>query len=276
MSVEIENLTPNAPDALARRAVTTPYFAARTANRLRKIVGESIRGLDFAPAGACERALEALTQFPDLYETRPVRDNRGGSGYNDSLWIFIIACSLQPEWIVESGVHKGHSTWLFRKACPSARIYSFDIDLGKRIYTDEQATYLEHDWSEWEVPKELDRARSLVFMDDHINQARRLLEIAARGFPIALFDDNFPVEQLHATGGPPVPTISMVLDDGLQNQQEIEWTRNGKAYRFRVDLTEVAQARAAISSFEVFPDLAEVTRYPLGSHPTIVQTARGG
>ena len=87
---------------------------------------------------------------------------------------------------------------------------------------------------------------------------------------------HFPVEQLHATGGPPVPTISMVLDDGLQNQQEIEWTRNGKAYRFRVDLTEVARARAAVSSFEVFPDLAEVTRYPLGSYPTIVQTARGG
>ena len=109
-------------------------------------------------------------------------------------------------------------------------------------------------------------------MDDHIDQARRLLEISGRGFPLAIFDDNFPAEQLHATGGPPVPTLSMVMDDALDGVPEIEWTRNGKSYRYHVDYEAIRAARAAISKHHVLPDLAEITRHPLGSCLTVVET----
>ena len=272
MTVEIRDL-PNAGEgAQARRAVTTPFFAARTQSCLRRTVASVFERLERAPPGAAERALAALTEFPNLYEERPVRDNQGGSGFNDSLWLFVLAHAFSPEWIIESGVHKGHSTWLFRMACPTARIFSFDIDLAKRIYIDEATAYFEHDWTQWSVPPDLDRARTLVFMDDHIDQARRILEVSARAFPVVLFDDNFPAELLHATGGPPVPTVSMIMDDALREQPLIEWTRNGKLYRYQVDMDAVQSARAAISKHLVLPDLAEITRYPLGSCLTVVQT----
>ena len=41
----------------------------------------------------------------------------------------LIARYRNPRLIVESGVWKGQTSWLFRQACPKAEIHSFDIDL---------------------------------------------------------------------------------------------------------------------------------------------------
>jgi hypothetical protein len=227
--------------------------------------------LDFAPAGAEARALDAVSAFFSLYEERPVRDNAGGSGFNDSLWLYVLARVFQPRVIVESGVHKGHSTWLFRRACPEAVIHCFDIDLSKLVYRDDKARYFEQDWMDaaLDIPDEGSR---LVFFDDHISHARRLGEAKGRGFDLALFDDNFPAHHLYATGGPPVPTLAMVMDPDLAPEREIAWTRNGKSYRYLCDRQEILDARALVSRYEVMPELASVTRYSAGSNLSLVKT----
>ena len=277
MSVVIRNLSADPPDAAAKRSVLTPRFAARVRARLAEAVSSGIRSLQaLTPDGALERALAALDEFPDLYDARPVRDNSGGSGFNDSLWLFVLARALAPTWIVESGVHKGHSTWILRQACPDARIFSFDITLRNVQYHDENTQYFEGDWCDWSVPRDLDPGRALIFFDDHIDQARRLVEAARRGFETALFDDNFPTEHLYATGGPPVPTLAMVMDGDLANEAEIEWTRGGKIYRYVVDQEALATARALIERYEVMPDLALITRFPLGSGLTAVAIRSSG
>jgi hypothetical protein len=277
MAVDIRNLSPQAPDPSAERRVLTPPFSQRVHDRLVETVTPIIARLQGLTAeGALHRASAALEAFSDLYDQRPVRDNSGGSGFNDILWLFLLVRALAPAWIVESGVHKGHSTWIMRQACPDAEIFCFDITLSNLQYRDENAQYFEGDWRDWEISQGLDPAHGLIFFDDHIDQARRLVEAADRWFRTALFDDNFAAEHLYATGGPPVPTLAMVTDPDLAAVPAIEWTRSGKLYRYVVDQAALAEARSLIEHYEVMPDLAQITRFPLGSGMTIVAIRSSG
>ncbi len=226
--------------------------------------------LDYLPAGAAELADRAVPAFFELYGRRPVKDNKGGSGFNDSLWIFALARALNPEVIVESGVFKGHSTWLLRQACPAAEIHSFDIDLSRLVYRDPETAFHECDWSEAALPA-LDGRSSLVFFDDHINQAQRLREAYERGFRHLLFDDNFPVCHLYATGHPPVPTLEMIMDAWLEPGTEVRWSRKGKVYCYHYRESDVHGVRSLIARYTVLPDLAPLTRSNPGSRLTAVK-----
>ncbi|MCW8830770.1 MAG: hypothetical protein OQK32_04520, partial [Gammaproteobacteria bacterium] len=68
-----------------------------------------------------------LNDFVRIYKGRTVTDNSGGAGEYPSAWLFLMAALFNPKLIVESGVWKGHTSWLFRNACPNAEIHSFDI-----------------------------------------------------------------------------------------------------------------------------------------------------
>ena len=278
MAIEITNLAGLPRDARAPRRMTTPALAARLeamlCNRIVQALEHDFGGL--LPPDAGDRTEQAVSAFGALYDARPVADNSGGSGFNDSLWIFVLARLLQPGLIVESGVHKGHSTWLFRQACPEAQIHCFDVTLKNRIYIDEKASYFEHDWME--SPLELTSADrpALIFFDDHISHAKRLRQAESRGFRLALFDDNFPVYQLYATGGPPVPTLAMIMDDSLQGDCDIEWTRNGKLYSCHYKGDEVASLRSLMARYVVVPELASITRHAPGSGLSFVEIAQDG
>jgi hypothetical protein len=246
--------------------------AARLQAEVRAAVTAGIeRHLDFAPEGAVERAAAAVDEFFALYPGRPVKHNKGGSGFNDSLWIFVVARCLQPRLIVESGVFKGHTTWLLRQACPDARIHSFDIVLSDRlVYRDPDAVLHECDWMEVPFPK-VNGQGSLAFFDDHINQAKRVCEAYARGFRHLLFDDNFPADRLAATGGPPVPTLDMILDRELRPGTELRWTRRGKDYAYTYREEDVGPARELIASSSVLPELSPLTGQSAGSRLTVVK-----
>ena len=41
---------------------------------------------------------------------------------------------INPRFVVESGVHKGQSTWLIEKTLPNSEVLSIDIDLNQREY----------------------------------------------------------------------------------------------------------------------------------------------
>jgi hypothetical protein len=247
-------------------------LAARLQAKVRAAVTAGVeRHLDFAPPGAADRAAVAVDEFLALYPDRPVTDNKGGSGFNDSLWIFVVARCLQPRLIVESGVFKGHTTWLLRQARPEAEIHCFDIDLtGRLVYRDRDAVLHECDWIEAPFPK-VDGQSSLAFFDDHINQAKRIREAHERGFRHLLFDDNFPVYSLYATGGPPLPTLDMILDHELRPGTEVCWTRKGKDYTYTYREEDVGPARELIERCHVLPDLSPLTRYSAGSGLTVVK-----
>ena len=73
-----------------------------------------------------EKMLELIDEFHQLYQTRPIKDNNGGmkSGHMFPSW-FVIK-TLQPKYIIESGVWKGLGTWFFEKASPNSKIISID------------------------------------------------------------------------------------------------------------------------------------------------------
>ena len=274
MTIKIKNLQDNVPDPDAPRRSLSQSLQSRLDRELAAVICDAVRkDLSCAPHGAEERAREAVFRFQTLYENRPVRDNAGGSGFNDSLWLFALTAALAPQVIVESGVHKGHSTWLFRQACPDASIFSFDVTMKNRAHVDEKTTYYENDWMESALPFDPLPERHLIFFDDHINHAQRLREAYGRGFRQALFDDNFAAHNLYATGGPPVPSLAMLFDAELAAGTELAWTRNGKAYSYRFEGAEREEALGLVASMAMLPELAPITRYSLGSGLTFVRLA---
>ncbi len=220
------------------------------------------------PAPAAAPLLHA---FLAHYARRPLAENRGGSGLNDSLWLYLLAHTLDPALIVESGTWRGQSAWLLRQACPTARIHTFDVavpDEGR--HETPGVAYHLMDWSTLPLappPGE----RALAFFDDHVSHARRLAEAAARGFRLALFDDNFAARQLHATGAPPVPTLAMLLDDATPPGGVIEWQRNGKIYRYDDTVERRQAARRLVADCMTLPELAPLTHHPPGSGMTLVR-----
>jgi len=228
----------------------------------------------------CALTPSLIDDFLALYAARPLADNKGGSGLNDSLWLYAVARLLAPALIVESGTWRGQSAWLFRQAAPDAEVHSFDVERPPvGCHETPGVAYHLCDWSQVPLRPSITGA-SLVFFDDHISHARRLLEAAGRGFRLALFDDNFPADRLHATGAPPVPTLSMLCALAQEDRcGVIEWQRNGKVYRYHGSAERHAEARRVVEDFFVLPELAPITCHAPGSRMTMVKiaaTARQG
>ena len=275
--VRIRTLVSAGPDErpLEPRHMTSPAEAERQRAAASAVIAPALEDLapllpEPARADPVARAGAALDAFPAVFAARPVRDNAGGSGFNDSLWLWILARLLGPALIVESGTHKGHSAWLFRRACPQAEIHSFDVSWDRLRHREPDVRYHREDWS-GAAPRGDPARPSLVFLDDHISHARRIREAHARGHRLLLLDDDFPAHQLFATGGPPLPTLSMILDPTLEDGREIAWTRNGKAYAFTFRRAEAEAARALIAGHLSLPDLAPATRQPPGSGLALVK-----
>lgn len=73
-----------------------------------------------------------IEKFKEVYDKRPIPDNRGGMSSTHLFWSWYTMKTINPEYIIESGIWKGQGTWLFEEACPNAQIFSIDIDLGNR------------------------------------------------------------------------------------------------------------------------------------------------
>lgn len=238
---------------------------------IRRVVAALAPPLTEAGLPAAVPELHRLVEgFLPLYDDRPVRDNSGGSGFNDSLTLYVITSLAEPALVVESGVHKGHATWLLRQACPDATIHAFDIDYGCLVYRDAAVRYEMCDWSQVAVGP-VDPAASLAVFDDHVNQCRRVREAYDSGFRLLVFDDNYPADQLYATGVPPVPTLAMLYDAELVPGTELRWLRRGKPRTYTYNPDDTYGAVELIDRAVTLPDLASATRYPLQSGLTIVR-----
>ncbi len=133
-----------------------------------------------------------IEKFKEVYDKRPIPDNRGGMSSTHLFWSWYAMKTLNPEYIIESGIWKGQGTWLFEEACPKAQIFSIDIDLGNRKYISERVKYFSVDFSciDWSFIK--DKQNTVIFFDDHQNAYSRLMQMKFMGFKQALFEDNYP------------------------------------------------------------------------------------
>lgn len=254
-----------------RNDLCSPELQEKLAGRLAQALAPAIAAIQDRPLEAVAASLHSeVRQFQSLYATRPLTSNKGGMQFNDSLCLHLVARALSPRFVLESGSFQGHSAWLLRQTLPEADILSCDIDLSQLRYRADGVRFHEGDWTGTELPN-IDPAISLAWFDDHTDHCRRLAEAQRRGFRHVLLDDNFPAENLYATGGPPIPTLAMALDTELKDGQELIWRRRGKTYRYRFEIKHTLDVASRIEKLVVLPDVTQITRYNPPSGMTYVR-----
>jgi hypothetical protein len=264
--------TPRA-DGRRDRGLLSPRLQARLERELNDAMAAGLTAAGAMPAEGTAALAAWIAEFFRLYPDRPIADTSGGSGFNDALWLFVAARALAPEAIVESGTHRGFSAWVLHRACPQAPIRSFDVDTSRVAWSDPQLSVTQGDWADHVAPDPAN-ARALAFFDDHINHGLRVAQAHARGFRWLLLDDNFRATQVHATGGPPLPSLAMLFDPELAEGEEIAWTRNGKDYRWTYTRAAEHGARDLIAGYHPLPELAGITRFASGSGLSLVRLKR--
>jgi len=130
---------------------------------------------------------EAIPQFMEVYETRPLRGtNRGGMMLPHLFATWYMIRQLAPKTVVESGVFKGLGTWLIEQVCDN--VHSIDIKLSQREYISRNVKYYDTDFTTLDFPKD-----AVIFFDDHQNALDRVRFCKKRGYKHLIFEDNYPV-----------------------------------------------------------------------------------
>lgn len=250
------------PTAREDRAdAVSPHLRARLRRRLAAALTPSLAAIAERPESTLAPSVsDAIETFEAVWATRPIAANKGGMQFNDSLCLYLVARTLDPAFVLESGSFQGHSAWILRQALPQATIVSCDIDHGRLRHRADGVTFHTGDWTDARLPA-FDPDRTLAWFDDHIDHCRRIAEAQARGFRHVLLDDNFSAETLYATGGPPIPTLAMALDPALEDGEDLVWRRRGKVYRYRFSKADTLDVPARLEKVVAMPDLTPITRY---------------
>jgi len=138
--------------------------------------------------------LDAIKEFSELYESRPIKDNNGGMKSAHMFPAWFIVQQMKPKYLIESGVWKGLGTWFFEKASPKTKIISIDPEPRFRVYTSPNSThqtedFLKTDWSH------LSKDDTLIFFDDHQDCLPRIKKCLQLGFKNIIVEDNYPYQQ---------------------------------------------------------------------------------
>lgn len=197
-----------------------------------------------------------VAAFMEDYLAGPWRTIGGGSRLNNLLWLDLIAKAMRPDVIVDSGTYRGASAWALSRGAPRARALSFDVDLSALVSRTPGVTYVGRDWTAERLPE----GTVLAYFDDHVDQARRLLEAAERGVRVAIFDDDLDLGAIGYAlhGGDSLPKVSNVLDEGLADGEVVAWSGDGRRapVEWRVDGPYLARARAVVAGADRVPDLS--------------------
>ncbi|KAF3955599.1 hypothetical protein CMV_019195 [Castanea mollissima] len=151
--------------------------------------------------------IKGLEEFVPIYETRPIKNNMYGMGFDHSFGLWFIARWLKPDLMIESGAFKGHSTWVLRQAMPDTPIVSLSPRHPEKYlkkgpaYVDGNCTYFAGkdfvdfgsvDWGSVMKKHEItDLSRVLIFFDDHQNELKRIKQALKAGFHHLVFEDNY-------------------------------------------------------------------------------------
>ncbi len=138
-----------------------------------------------------EEIKNAIPEFLELYQKRPIQDNEGGMRIPHMFATWLMLRQLQPQVVIESGVWRGQGTWLIEQTLPQTKIYGIDPNLKRREYTVADAKYFTQDFSEIDW-KDLPKEETLLFFDDHQNAFARIKSAEKWGFKHLIFEDNYP------------------------------------------------------------------------------------
>ena len=150
-----------------------------------------------------------MDDFVAAYVARPDKTNLCGIRVNHAMALFLGVRRLRPSLVVESGVNAGQSTYFIRAASNTTRIFAID-PLEKPICNQQErwidasglTTYftgetfvdlVDLDWKGMIERKEVDPARTLVFLDDHLHVYGRIQAMMQHGIRHFICEDNYKV-----------------------------------------------------------------------------------
>ena len=203
---------------------------------------------------------EDIAAFYAAFLESPFRQQFGGSRYNNGLWLHLLARLIKPDLIIDSGTYTGASAWALSTGAPGIEVLSFDIDLSNLQLRLPDVDYIQADWTTFDLSAHAGK-RVLAYFDDHVDQARRILEASQRGIALAIFDDDFTLGAFPAMAhdGAALPKIEFVLDETLRDGDEIVWRNGGQISRWTIDRAYLDRARAAIGATERVSNTSLVT-----------------
>ena len=140
-----------------------------------------------------ESILSELDKFIPIYESRPIKNNKGGMQFASMFYFFFILKNKKPSFVIESGVFKGQSTWLIEKTLPNSEVLSIDIDLNQREYFSKKSKYSNIDFKFQDFTNF--PSDTLVLFDDHVNHLTRLIESKFFNIKNIVFEDNYSVNE---------------------------------------------------------------------------------
>lgn len=223
----------------------------RSMLELTRFVGQSLRSMGLHPPDDLRSRIDA---FRAALKTNPARlVEYGATGDDLNLWLFVLAQSIAPSSLVESGVFVGRSLHALWSACPDAEIHAFDLSFDSLKFRHPDIHYHEYDWSRSEV-----RANGVGFcyFDDHINNGRRIREAYDRGFRHLVFDQCPPVGQCHLYRYPGLPSAVMIADRSLAEGDVIEWEWRDTRVRYRHRASNTHGSEDLIDAVHLLPSLA--------------------
>lgn len=154
----------------------------------------------------------------------------GGIEEADHLNMWSLSNVYRPDVYVESGVFVGGSLHAFTAPSGIPKVFAIDPTLENLRMPTEGMNGLtlidDRDFSEIDFP--VSGAKSLVYFDDHIDTATRIIQAQAKGFRYVLFDDSTGMQGVCQRLFPPVPTIPMISHPELLSPgDELSWTFGG-------------------------------------------------
>ncbi|NNJ45157.1 MAG: hypothetical protein HKP62_03980 [Sulfurovum sp.] len=192
----------------------------------------------------------------------------GGIKEKDHLNFWCLGYVLEPEIYIESGVFIGTSMHAFIKSPNIKKTVGIDpyLDLLKVPKEDIPGCILIDDKDFSQIKFDHEEKESLVYFDDHINTADRIIQAYDNNFRYVLFDDSTGFEGVCQRLYPAIPTVPMIMNcELLSPGDELSWSFQSESIDSTRVLLSISQgfidkcllSKKLIKQFVKTPDLGE-------------------
>jgi hypothetical protein len=177
----------------------------------------------------------------------------GGIPEKNFLTLSLISQLLNPKVYVESGFYKGCSMLAVSKTKNLKCIIGFDpnhSNFRAILPTDLDVRLFKNDFSEYTF-EDQDLSSSLLYFDDHINSAQRIIEASEKGFKNLIFDDSLGLMGTVQRVYPSLPSLFFI--DNINNVSEndiIHWSVDKKRTFNFLDIIDVNLKQKQYFSFK--------------------------
>ena len=184
----------------------------------------------------------------------------GGVPEKNYLALWLISAIIKPDLYVESGFYKGSSIHAVSRN--SRKIIGFDPNhknykaelVGHNNIELHSHDFRQHDFGT--LPQ-----KTLLYFDDHINTAKRIIQASSKGYKLLIFDDSCGLMGTSERMWPALPSIFFINNiDKFKIGDYVEWPKS--LFREKTFLASRIKLRVKTKSvqnrFEITKEVVEL------------------